>query len=72
MDYWRENVDKILVANEQPLLGNAGTVSNQKMEDYAHKVYMEFDSRRRKQDALDADAEDMQQLLELEQELKNR
>lgn len=72
MDYWRENVDKILVANEQPLLGNAGTVSNQMMEDFAHKVYVEFDARRKQQDALAADAEDMQQLLELEQELKHR
>lgn len=72
MDYWRENVDKILVANEQPLLGNAGTVSNQMMEDFAHKVYFEFDARRKQQDALAADAEDIQQLLELEQELKHR
>lgn len=72
MDYWRENVDKILVANEQPLLGNAGTVSNQMMEDFAHKVYVEFDARRKQQDALAADAEDMQQLLELEQKLKHR
>ena len=72
MDYWRENVDKILVANEQPLLGNAGTVSNQVMEDFAHKVYVEFDARRKQQDAIAADAEDIQQLLELEQELKHR
>ena len=72
MDYWRENVDKILVANEQPLLGNAGTVSNQMMEDFAHKVYIEFDARRKQQDAIAADAEDIQQLLELEQELKHR
>lgn len=72
MDYWRENVDKILVANEQPLLGNAGTVSNQVMEDFAHKVYVEFDARRKQQDAIAADAEDMLQLLELEQELKRR
>lgn len=72
MDYWRENVDKILVANEQPLLGNAGTVSNQMMEDFAHKVYVEFDARRKQQDAIAADAEDIQQLLELEQELKHR
>ena len=72
MNYWRENVDKILVANEQPLLGNAGTVSNQVMEDFAHKVYVEFDARRKQQDAIAADAEDIQQLLELEQELKHR
>lgn len=72
MDYWRENVDKILVANEQPLLGNAGSVSNPMMEEFAHKVYADFDARRRKQDAIAADAEDMQQLLELEQELKHR
>ena len=42
------------------------------MEEFAHKVYDEFHARRKMQEALDADVEDMQQLFELEQELKRR
>ena len=72
MNYWRDNVDKILLANEQPVLLGAGTVSTTQMEEFAHKVYDEFHARRKMQEALDADAEDMQQLFELEQELKRR
>ena len=72
MNYWRDNVDKILLANEQPILLGAGTVSATQMEEFAHKVYDEFHARRKMQEALDADAEDMQQLFELEQEIKRR
>ena len=72
MDYWRENVDKILDANEQPILLGKGNVRNEQMEAYAHKVYDDFNARRKAQDALDADAEDMRELFELEQEIKNR
>ena len=72
MNYWRDNVDKILLANEQPILLGAGTVSATQMEEFAHKVYDEFHARRKMQEALDADVEDMQQLFELEQELKRR
>ncbi len=72
MDYWRENVDKILISNEQSLLTGKGSVSNAQMEEYANRVYDEFNICRKSQDALDADAEDMQELFELEQELKKR
>ncbi len=72
MSYWKENVDKILLANDQPLLLGKGSVGNEQMEAYAHSVYDDFHARRKAQDALDADAEDMQELFELEQELKRR
>ena len=53
------------------LLG-AGSVSTAQMENFAHKVYDDFHARRKAQDAIDADAEDMQELFELEQEIKRR
>ena len=72
MNYWCDNVDKILLANEQPILVDAGAVNREPMENFAHKVYDNFHARRKAQDAIDADAEDMQELFELEQEIKNR
>lgn len=72
MAYWKDNVDKILIANEQPLLLSKGNVSKEQMETFANAVYEDFNARRKAQDAIDADAEDMRELFELEQELKKR
>ncbi|NBJ08101.1 hydroxyacid dehydrogenase [Alistipes sp. Z76] len=72
MVFWRENVDKILLSNDQRLLSNAGSVSKQQREDYAYRIYDEFDARRKHKDAIDADREDMEQLKELEAEIKLR
>lgn len=72
MDFWRENVDKILLSNDQKLLVGAGSVSNLQMESIVRRVYDEFDKRRKKFEAEEADREDMQDLLDLEKELKKR
>ena len=72
MDFWRENVDKILLSNDQKLLVGAGSVSNLQMESIVHKVYDEFDKRRKQFEAEEADKEDMLDLLDLEKELKKR
>lgn len=72
MKFWRENVDKILLANDQPLLANAGQVSKERKDKYAWRVYEEFNARRKQKEALDADFEDMEQLKELEAEIKHR
>ena len=72
MDFWRENVDKILLSNDQQLLVGPGSVSNLQMESFVYKVYDEFDKRRKQIDAEEADKEDLQDLLALENELKKR
>lgn len=72
MNFWRENVDKILLSNDQRLLPNAGTVSKIQKNEFARRVYEEFNARRKRKEALDADREDMEQLKELEAEIKHR
>ena len=72
MDFWRENIDKILLSNDQKLLVGAGSVSNIQMESFVHNVYDEFDKRRKQLDAEEADREDMLDLLDLEKELRKR
>lgn len=72
MNFWRENVDKILLANDQPLLRNAGTVTTKQKDEYARKLFEDFDARRKHQEAIDADMEDIEQLKELETEIKQR
>lgn len=72
MDFWRENIDKILVSNEQPLLVGNGSISNKRAEEFAEHIYDDFHARRKQLDAIRADEEDMHELLELEKELKRR
>lgn len=72
MDYWRENVDNILINNEQSLLVDKGSVSNKQMETIVYRVFDKFNARRKAIEKANADAEDMSQLLELEQDLKKR
>lgn len=72
MDFWRENVDRILVSNDQQLLIGAGSVSNLQMESHVRQVYEEYDARRKKFEAEEADREDLQDLLDLEDEIKKR
>ena len=72
MDFWRENVDRILTSNDQQLLVGAGSVSNLQMESFVRQVYEDYDARRKRFDAEEADREDLQDLLDLENEIKKR
>ena len=72
MDFWKENVDRILVSNDQQLLIGAGSVSNLQMESHVRQVYEDYDARRKKFEAEEADREDLQDLLDLENDLKKR
>lgn len=72
MDFWRENVDRIIEFNDKKLLPNKGSISNAQMEKMIEKVYLDFDTKRRKQEAKQADAEDLQDLKALEEEVKKR
>ena len=72
MNFWRENIDKILLSNDQRLLPNAGTVSKVQKDEFAYQVYEEFNARRKRKEAIEADREDMEQLRELEAEIKHR
>lgn len=72
MKFWRDNVDKILSSNDQPILANAGTVGKEQKDAFAYRVYEEFNARRKRRDAIEADRMDMAQLKELESEIKHR
>ncbi|CAA7385722.1 virulence RhuM family protein [Chryseobacterium fistulae] len=72
MDFWRENVDRIIEFNDKKLLPNKGSISNTQMEKMIEKVYLAFDTKRKKQEAEQADAEDLQDLKALEEDVKKR
>ena len=72
MGFWRENVGQIIVSNGFPLLSGAGTVSHARMEQKLEPLYLDFDQRRKAEEARAADAQDEADLTALESTLKNR
>ncbi len=71
LDFWRSNVDKMLAFNDQPILQGAGSVSRERMEQLAHERYEAFDQRRREAERIQADVDDLKEIEQLEQTLKN-
>ncbi len=72
MNFWRENVDKILELNDKQVLNHKGKISNKEMEKLVSKIYDNFDKKRKQYEAELADKEDIKELEELEKQLKKR
>lgn len=68
LNFWRENVDRILQFNDKNILQNAGTISNAQMEEQVKLIYSEFDDKRRQFEAEQADLADLKAL---EEQVKN-
>ena len=69
MQFWRENVDRLLEFNDKQVLSGAGKISNAEMEERVREIYEVFDQQRKTYDAKLADEEDLR---ELEQKLSKR
>lgn len=72
MDFWRENVDRIIEFNDKRILKNNGTISHEQMKKMVEKVYETFDNKRKKQEAIEADYEDLKELKQIEERAKKR
>lgn len=72
LDYWRSSVDRMLSSNDQPLLDGPGSISHEAMKTIAAERYDSFDAKRRKQEAIAADAEDLKAIEDLEKDLKRK
>ena len=70
LDYWRSNVDRLLEFNERPVLEGAGAISAERARQVAHERFEQFDAQRRRDEALEADAEDLRELEALEKQAK--
>jgi len=70
MNFWRENVDKILEFQDKKILKNAGSISNAEMEAKVIEIYEKFDKRRKGFDAMQADQVDWEELRQLEERIK--
>lgn len=66
---WRQYVNNFILFNERPLLEGPGKMSHAQMARIAHERYEDFDQQRKRQEALEADAEDILELETVEKQL---
>jgi hypothetical protein len=72
MSFWKENIDQIVTSNGFPLLTGFGQISHERMETSTTALYLDFDARRKQQEALAADRDDEADLKSIESKLKRR
>ncbi len=72
MSFWKENVDQIITSNGFPLLSHSGSISHEQMENQTSALYLDYDQRRKTQEAQTADQEDEADLKALETKIKRR
>lgn len=70
MDFWRDNVDKILEFHEKQVLRGTGTITHAAMEEKVRQIYSEYDQRRKIVEAKQADARDIEELKALEESVR--
>ncbi|MBO7645755.1 MAG: virulence RhuM family protein [Prevotella sp.] len=69
LDYWRKNVDSLLVYQEKDILQGHGSISNTEAETKVKQVYDAFNARRKQAEVQEADAEDLKLLEDLERSI---
>lgn len=62
LDFWSNNVNALLEFQGKDVLKNKGSISNELMEQIVGKVYDEFNERRKHEEALRADEDDLNDL----------
>ena len=72
MSFWKGNVDQIITSNGFPLLAHTGAISHEQMELRTNALYLDYDQRRKQQEALEADQQDEAELKALENKIKRR
>ncbi|WP_302145470.1 virulence RhuM family protein, partial [uncultured Megasphaera sp.] len=62
LSYWQNTVDKLLADHEIPILHTPGSRSRKQMKSYVDTEYEKFNERRKEQEALLADKQDLENL----------
>ena len=70
MIFWRENIGQIITTNGFRLLAGAGLVSHADMEQHIASLFLDYDQRRKTQEAQVADEQDESELKALENKIK--
>ena len=72
MDFWKKNVDRIIAFNDKEVLNHKGNITHLQMEKKVDAVYEAFHKQRKQLEAQKADEQDLEELKQLEDKLKNK
>jgi len=72
MNFWKENVDRMLDYNDRPILNRKSKITNAIMEEKVREIYSEFDFTRKKYEAELADNLDLIEIEKIEKEIKKK
>ena len=72
MEFWRENVDRIIQSSDKLILSDKGSITNEKMKTIASEQYEKFHSLRKDYEAQLEDKKDMEELCQVESSIKDR
>jgi hypothetical protein len=72
MSFWKTNVDRIIEFNDKNVLNHLGKVTHLQMEKKVDAVYEKFNTQRKQLDAKKADEQDLEELKQLENQIKNK
>ncbi len=72
MEFWRENIDRIIEFNDKKVLKGHGSISNEQMKKMVESVYVTFDTKRKREEAIEADNQDIAELQQIEVKVKKR
>lgn len=72
MDFWRENIDRIIEFNDKEVLQGYGSIGHEQMKKMVEKVYETFDAKRKAIEAIEADEQDLAELKQIEEKVKSR
>lgn len=72
LNFWKENVDRILTMNDMKLLSHKGNISNEDMQTLVETVYEEFDTKRKAVEATQADDDDLEELKKIEKAVQEK
>lgn len=71
MNFWKQNIDRIIEFNDKKVLDHKGKVSHLQMEQKVDAVYEKFNAQRKQLEAKQADESDLEELKALENQIKN-
>jgi hypothetical protein len=72
MKFWNENIDNLLQFQKRKILSGSGSLSKLEMEEFATKIYEDFNQKRKEYDAQLADEKDIEEIKEIEIRLRKR
>ena len=65
MDFWKQNVDKMLEFNDKKVLQGNGSISTEAMKEKVKEIYAEFDIQRKIDEAEETDLQELEEIKKL-------